>query len=488
MSIKLNGIISGFDTETLISSLMELERVRVYRQEERQEQLEAKKKAWQQVRSGLTSIQTKLDQLRFPTLFRSRKVELSDSSVATVSVDSGAAQSSYTLRVVKLAQSHMITTGDEALYKAADEQLGWAGTFEIGTKDGALATITVEATDTLSSLAAKINEANSGVMANVVMIREGKFRLILSASQSGADNEIRLANEVAQPPDGEPYEKGFLDGILGLTGSSRLELSAAQDAEIEVNGHSYTSSTNNFENVLPGIKITAKKLTGSDPVSMIVSADTDKVVQAVKDWVNAVNSLQDQLKNLTAYDAEKKTSSVLTGDSLVRSIQYYLREPFSAKVLGMPESMNMLSQIGVSTGAYGSANYGKIVVDEAKLREAVQRDPEGVARLFGLNEEAVTNEAGVVTEPAHKGIAVQMNEYLKSLLDSDGAIGTREESLSKQIDRIKETIERIELQLEQREKVLQQQFTRMEEVLSKLQSQNNYLTAMIKSLSSSDKS
>ncbi|OTA40973.1 MAG: hypothetical protein A6D92_11330 [Symbiobacterium thermophilum] len=78
MSMRLGGLISGVDTETLISALLELERVRIYRQEEKQEQLEAKQKAWRDVRSALTNIQSKLDQLRFPTLFRSRKVELSD--------------------------------------------------------------------------------------------------------------------------------------------------------------------------------------------------------------------------------------------------------------------------------------------------------------------------------------------------------------------------------------------------------------------------
>ena len=48
-----------------------------------------------------------------------------------------------------------------------------------------------------------------------------------------------------------------------------------------------------------------------------------------------------------------------------------------------------------------------------------------------------------------------------------------------QIDRIKDTIERIEMQLEQREKVLRLQFTRMEEAMAKLQSQGNYFAMML---------
>ncbi|WP_242654630.1 flagellar filament capping protein FliD [Symbiobacterium thermophilum] len=466
--MRLGGLISGADTETLISALLELERVRIYRQEEKQEQLEAKQKAWRDVRSALTNIQSKLDQLRFPTLFRSRKVELSDNSVATVTADAGAAQTSYTLQVVKLAQSHVITTQSEAAYKAADEQLGWAGTFDIGTDPNALKTITVEETDTLSSLAAKINAADSGVLAHVVMVSEGKFRLVLTAAKSGSANVIRLENEVpGQPPQGQTYGN-LLEDILGLTGANQLVLSEAQDAEIILNGEPYKSSTNTFDNILPGIKITVKKPSGDDVVSMTVSSDIDKIVQVVKDWVNAVNSLQDLLKKLSAYDVEKKTGAALTGESLVRSIQSRMRQFFSTEVAGMPASMKMLSQIGVSTGAYGTADFGKIVVDEEKLREVLQRDPEGVARLFGLNEDG------------QKGIAVQMNDYIKSLLDSQsGALEVRDKSLSQQIDRIRDTIERIEVQLEQREKVLRLQFARMEEAMARLQGQGNYLALML---------
>jgi len=476
MSLRLGGLISGADTDTLISAMMELERVRVYRQEEKQSQLEEKQKAWRDVRTALTTIQSKLDQLRFPTVFRARKVELSDNSVATVTVDAGAAQTSYTLRVLQLAQSQIITTGDSALYTTADQQLGWSGTFEIGTSAGQKKAISVEETDTLSSLAAKINAADSGVMAQVMMVEEDKFRLVLSAKESGAANAIVLDNEQASGD----YGATLLEGILGLTGSGRLELSAAQDAQIELNGHLYTRPTNTFDNILPGIKITAKKPSGGDTVTMTVTADVDKAVQAVKDWVSAVNSLQDKLKQLTAYDTEAKSGSVLTGESLVRNIQYYLRQPFSASVEGLPASLSMLSQIGVSNGKYGTSDYGKIVVDEQKLRAALQQDAEGVARLFGMNEAAVEDGNGNVIQPARKGIAVQMNDYIKSLLDTEsGPLELREKTLTSQINRIKDTIERIEKQLEQRESSLRLQFTRMEEALAQLQSQGSYLTMML---------
>lgn len=460
MGIQINGLISGLDTGSLISALIELERTRVYQQEQKQEQLQAKQKAWQQVRSSLDTIQSKLSQLRYSTVFRSRKVELGDKSVATVTADAGAVQSSYSLQVLQLAQTHVIATSRENLYAAADEALGLEGSFQIGTDPDNLVTIEVEAEDTLSSIANSINEKDCGVVAYVVAV-DGQYRLVLSASKSGEKNAIRL------------------QGAEALFGEFDT-LSSAQDAEIKLNGQNYSSETNTFTDVLPGIKITVNKPTGDDVVAMTVSADYDQAVQVIKEWVSAINSLQDQLSKLTAYDAEKKTSSALTGESLVRSIQYYLRKPFAQEVKGLPSSLNTLSQIGISTGAYNTADYGKIVVDEKKLREVLERDPEGVAKLFGLNEDAVYDDEGQLVRPAYKGVAVEMYDYIWSLLESDGLIASREETLAKQIKRIQDTIEGLELRLEQREKLLRQQYTRLEEALAKLQSQSPYLQAMFK--------
>lgn len=466
--LTLGGLVSGMDTEDVIYKLMQIERRQVTVQEDRQEALEAKQKAWREVRTALSTIQSKLDPLRMPTVYQSRKVTLSDESVASITAASGAAQTSYTLKVEQLAQSHVVTQR-EGSEISLDTKLT-AGSFQIGNNPENLITVTED--DTLQSLASQINKKNLGVRADLVTVSEGKYRLVLTSLKSGESNAIQL-----HQTEGSAVLQEL--GLLDDQGAFTNVLSQAQDAQIYLNGQLYKSATNSFDNILPGISITAKK-PSSDTVSATVTIDTDKIVQTVKDWVNAVNSLQDQLKKLSAYDSEKKTSGVLNGESLVRSMQHYLRQPFATKVEGLPDGMNLLSDIGVSTGAYGSADYGKIVVDEQKLRGALERDTNGVALLFNINVEAVKNDDGTVKTPAQKGLAVQMNDYIKSLLDVEtGAVENRDKSLTEQIDRIKDTIERIELQLEKREEVLRLQFTRMEEALSKLQSQGNFIATQM---------
>lgn len=473
--MRLGGLISGVDTETLISAMMELERTRLYRQEIKQAELEQKQKAWQQVRTALTTIQTKADQLRWSSLFRSRTVELSDPTVATVSAESGAAQTSYTLKVVQLAQSHVVASSQTW---ASGEPLNLEGTFYIGSGTDATTfqEVHVEATDTLSSLAAKINALDSGVLAYVTTTEDGTVRLVLTSAKSGASNAINvsLSNESLVVETGAD-EPNILES-LGLTPDDWEELSEAQDAIVYLNGKEYKSSDNTFDNILPGIKITVKKPTGDSVVSMTVSADIDKMVQAVKDWVDAVNSLQDLLKQLSAYDTESNTGAALFGENLVRSIQFGIRKVFSEKIDDLPASMNMLAHIGVSMGAYNTSDFGKIVVDETKLREALQRDPEGVTRLFQYYKPAETDETGKVVKPEQKGFARAMYDYIKSLFDIEtGAVQLREQSIKKQMGNIKQTIERLEYQLKLREEALRRQFEQLEEAMSALQSQGNYL-------------
>lgn len=447
--MRLGGLISGADTETLISALMELERTRIYRQENQQVLLEQKQKAWRDVRTLLERIREKLDPLRLPMVFRARKVTVSDDAVVSVTAEPGAAQTSYAIEVIQLAQNHMVASEKMSL----DATLT-AGSFQIG--DDPDHVVEVEDGDTLSTLASKINQLNAGVTAHVVSAGNNEYRLILTSTKSGKDHRIALT-----PGQGTVLEQiGLADGV-DEEGKVIFQyvLSEAQDAKIKLNGaEEFESSSNTFGNILPGISITVKK-PSTEAVLVTVDADPNKVVQAVKEWVSAFNAAQDQLKALSAYDTEKKTAGILNGDSLVRSIQFNLRAVLSREAEGTGMVFTMLSQVGIGYGAYGTADYGRIVVDEAKLKDALERDPEAVVRLFN----------------AETGPLAEMNAYLKTLLDSyEGPFKVRDESLTKQINRIKDTIERLEYQLQLREKTLRRQFEQMEQVMARLKTQGSY--------------
>lgn len=383
----VGGLISGADTGTLIKQIMEAERGRLYTRQNEQSQLEAKRKAWNDVRSALSKLSSKVDALRMAYSYRARKVTYSEETIASITAASGAALTNHSLTVSKLAQAHVVTISDAATRADANEALNVAGDLVIGAGTKS-ATVTINATDTLNSVADKINAAKVDVRADVVRVTIGgaeKYRLVLTANSSGTANAIQMS--------GTPAEGlGFKDA----GGAWVSELSVAQDAEFDLNGVHFTRSTNVVSDALPGLTITLKK---QGSTTATVSLDADKVLESVKAWATEVNATQDLLAKLAAYDKDTKEAGVLNGDSLIRNLQRTIRSALSTVVSGMPAGMDRLSQIGVTTGAWGTSDYGKVVVDDAKFKEMLEKNTDGVATLFGAlrNNVALSASGGSIS-------------------------------------------------------------------------------------------
>ncbi|UCC79417.1 MAG: flagellar filament capping protein FliD [Candidatus Zixiibacteriota bacterium] len=84
-----------------------------------------------------------------------------------------------------------------------------------------------------------------------------------------------------------------------------------------------------------------------------------------------------------------------------------------------------------------------------------------------------------------KGIAALLSEKIDVYTDAnDGILNSRTKAIEKQINNIKEQIERMEKQLELKRESLYKQFIAMEEAIGKLQSQQMFLSSAIASLDS----
>jgi len=367
--LSLSGLISGVDTDAIIQKILELENRRIELQESRKAALQEKQRAWQQVRSSLTTLRSKLDAIRFASTYRARTVTLSDDSVATVTAGVGATLTTHRLEVVRLATAHVVGS---KFVDDATTKLGLEGVLKINDQ-----TITIVASDNLYSIRDKINAANAGVAAEVVRVANAgtpQYRLVLTSKQTGTSGAIQI-----EDPDGVAQAEGlgFLDGS-----DFANELVAAQNAEFVLDGIHYENySSNVITDVLPNLTITLKR-TGTTEIT--VSMDVDKVAGAIKEWVDALNETLTLLRNLTTYDAETKKAGALQGDSLARSLETALRGMLSSvSVVGGSGELSRLSDIGITTGRYGTADYGKVLLDTEKLKAALREDAEGVARVMG---------------------------------------------------------------------------------------------------------
>ena len=202
MSLSTNlisGLSSGFDWRTMIDQLISVERNRVTLVENQKTEYEDQLSEWQDFNSMLLSLQTSVESLQDADSFKqftprmtSDNVNVDGKDLLSVSTDTDAALGSYTVRITQLAASQKLSSNP---FTSRTDELGSAypGDIIINGK-----TVNINATDSLSDVANRINAANSGtspsgVTASIINYGVNDYRLILTSDQTGAEG-ISLLN------------------------------------------------------------------------------------------------------------------------------------------------------------------------------------------------------------------------------------------------------------------------------------------------------
>ena len=239
-----------------------------------------------------------------------------------------------------------------------------------------------------------------------------------------------------------------------------------QNAILEVNGNRIVSSSNTVTSETTGINgltINAHKVTdgsGDEPVSEVTlnaKSDLTDVKEALKDFVDAYNTVSNQITEATEQDG------YLEMDINLRSIKDQLRTLTSA-IVSDNGAFGMLSQIGISTGEAGldvSDSATTLKFDEEAFDEAWARDSQSVKNLIS---------GGYTGDDT--GIFDQMLAKVENALDPvNGMFTTKSDSVSRLISLQEDRITRAYESLDTYEAQLTKQFQYMDEMISKLQQQ-----------------
>lgn len=240
------------------------------------------------------------------------------------------------------------------------------------------------ATDTLEKVFETINkDAHVNVTINYNEITD---EVTLLSKQTGAGSTLTIRDE----------EGSNLLAALGLTA-----VEEGQDAKVEIDNQIIIRNSNNF--TVNGVNYSLKKAhpASSDGDSLTVEQDTESVINNIKSFVEEYNKLIDSINGLVKekYDRnyqpltdaqkeemdekqiekwEKKAKTgILRGDSILQNITYSMRKALYEKVEGVSIT---LKDIGIESKSY--SDYGKLYVDENKLKEALTNNPDEVAKLL----------------------------------------------------------------------------------------------------------
>lgn len=122
MGMRMSGLFSGMDTDSIVSQLMEAKSIKKTRVENKKTKLEWTQDKWKDLNTKLYALYTdKVSEMRLSSSYKTKKVSVSDTSVVGVSAKSSAVNGSYSLQINNIATANSVTS---AKLKLADGEEG----------------------------------------------------------------------------------------------------------------------------------------------------------------------------------------------------------------------------------------------------------------------------------------------------------------------------------------------------------------------------
>lgn len=177
---------SGIDTDGIISRLIQLEQIPIARLQQRQAQIQNRQAVYGQFRTKLQALSAAAGALNSNSVFNPVTANSSKTDVATITATADAIAGVYNLAVAKLAQAQKVASTAQSNSTAA---LNKTGQFVVNGK-----AIQVNETDSLRTIAQKVNGANAGVTASIIDGGEGATYLTFTSNTTGSANTIQMAD------------------------------------------------------------------------------------------------------------------------------------------------------------------------------------------------------------------------------------------------------------------------------------------------------
>lgn len=204
----------------------------------------------------------------------------------------------------------------------------------------------------------------------------------------------------------------------GATGNQ-----AAADAQVNVDGISYTRSSNTLTDVIPGATMNLTTPTNT-PATVNFSLDTSTIVTNINNLVQAYNDSHSIFSAVTDPKSTLATyGATLVGDSTARMLQSQVRSLFTNVSSTPGSTINSLWQIGISIDASGTMS-----VDSTKLNSALTSNYSDVVKMFTGDQNGLT-----IYSPQPAGIAGDAVKALTNILGSNGPLVSQTNSANTQI-------------------------------------------------------
>lgn len=479
MSITFSGLASGVDTDKIVKEIMTIERAPQDRVIAKKAAATKRLEAFNQFKSRLDALKTAVGDMNVTSEVRTTKVSLSSDDAISASTTSGAV-GSYNISVAQLSQVQKTTT--DGFSSSTSAVLG-TGTI---TVNGKVINVTAE-NNSLSKVMDSINaeSATTGVTASIINTGSGAtpYHLVFT----GKDSATAFA-----------LSSNLVDGGGSPINLNPTNVQPAQEAVVFIDGIEVVSKTNTISDAISGVTINLNAVSSTtysgtpevgvnpwdwaDPpvyakTKLEVQADTGALKEKITAFVSAYNDVMEWI--LSGYEEFGGSSStesessdeeeellglVLRGDPTINGIKRQLQNTLT-ETIDNSGGFKILSQIGITTNLDGTLTQNNAELDEA----LADNFDDMVALLSGDDEE--------------DGVMKKFNSLLLEVTSSStGMYALQKDAYDIAVDRYDTQISMMETRLEKRELALRAQFTAMENLVSSLNAQSDFLTQQLNAL------
>lgn len=193
MPIRITGLNSGLDTETIISALVSSYNYKTEKYKKAQTKLSWKQDAWKSLNTKIYSLYNSVGSMRYTSAYNLKATTCSDTTKATVSASSSAPNGTQKLNILSVAQAGYLTGGklDASTTTGTTlAELGYTsgdGTINVTMGDGTKKAITVTQGTTVNSFINSLKDA--GLSASYDDVNK---RIFVSSKTTGKDNDFTL--------------------------------------------------------------------------------------------------------------------------------------------------------------------------------------------------------------------------------------------------------------------------------------------------------
>lgn len=427
MAMRMTGMMSGMDTESIIQELVAARQKKVDVQKKAQTKLDWKAEAWKELNTKLKRLQTKyIANMRFTDAYVKKTTKVSNSNAVSVITGENAMNGVQTMKVTRLAKSGYLTGGKvtgtdgkevTALSKLSDIGFsGGDGKFTVKSGDKSV-DISVNGDTTISDVLNQIKDA--GINANFDA-KQQRFYVVASDSGKAGDFSFTASNAQGaeamkllglQTKIGTDADKGYdtaswaeyskyaawYDAANGTLVAGNVDLDKAMKSDVDARVNAYFNQYKSLTASIKDTKDNIDKLNEKYKNQNLMGNPGESFEDLIKRYNQELETAQNTISNLdkddpnyeqnlkNATEAADKIREKIADANAMHTYEENLKE--YEKQLDGPDGVNKYITVTGTGEDMKAEDTGKIKNEvEARYLEKAQYASEYLTKINSMSE------------------------------------------------------------------------------------------------------